>query len=300
MKFALSARARRALALALAAALLAAAYFAILRPLVQAYRAYDERIAGLRASLEKHRRAALERPRTERLLAEHRGREGARPYYLAQSTPALAAAELQRMVKRAVEQGKGELTSLQVLPGQRAEPLREVALRVRARCDARGLQAMLHALESSLPILFVDHLSVEAQRDGELAVGFDVSAFAHERQPAPSPTAAPGSRTLPGFPPAEDFDALVERVLFDRSRRPARLAASVPGKQVAAEERGLVLAGVLVMPKRRLALVQQNGSERLIGLQPGQVLDGWQLLEVRADRILLRRGSQSLELPLRK
>jgi len=184
---------RRIAALALAAAAAGLGYAALVYPLIEAHRSYDERIAGLRHRLAQYQRMAQGREATQRLLEQRKRADLAKRYYLAERNPALAAAELQGLVKRAVEHGQGELITTQVVSGQRAERRAEVTLRVRVRGDIRTLQKLLYALESGRPILFVNNLSIDvapAMRAARLAaappardllISVDVTAYTGER-----------------------------------------------------------------------------------------------------------------------
>ena len=184
---------RRIAALALAAAAAGLGYAALVYPLIEAHRSYDERIAGLRHRLAQYQRMAQGREATQRLLEQRKRADLAKRYYLAERNPALAAAELQGLVKRAVEHGQGELITTQVVSGQRAERRAEVTLRVRVRGDIRTLQKLLYALESGRPILFVNNLSIDvapAMRAARLAaappardllINVDVTAYTRER-----------------------------------------------------------------------------------------------------------------------
>ena len=172
---------RKAAALALAGAVLAACYFTLVEPFFEAHRRYDQSIAKLRFSLEREKAVAQGEQRFKQVLEERKRLDVAQRHYLAERSVALASAELQGLVKNAVAQGKGELLSMQVVPAPK-DALREVTLRVRMRGDVGALQRMLHALEGGLPILFVNQLSIDAASGGDLLVGFDVSGHMRERR----------------------------------------------------------------------------------------------------------------------
>jgi general secretion pathway protein M len=297
----LSRAARRAAALAALAAALAGGYAVLVWPLVLAHRALDERIAAHEHRLAQYRRAALEREHDTRLLEDARRRDAAAPYYLAEQGAALARAELQGLLKRAVEEAGGELLSTQGLPAQKDE--REIAVRVRARGDARALQGMLYALEGTLPVLFVRTLSVDAAGEAgasKLLIALDVSAFTPQ---APRRQAAPRAPApVPAFASREHFRPIVERVLFDPARRPsaalaapAAAAARAPGHAAGAQ---LTLTGVLIRRGRAMALLRLGDSPELIRLERGASFEQWQLVDVREDRITLRRGARTYELGL--
>ena len=198
----LTALQKRVAALALTVALAGLGYAALVRPVLQGHRHYDERIAELSHRLERYQRVAKDREATQKLLDQRKRADLAKRYYLAERNPALASAELQGLVKRAVEQGKGELISTQVVSGQRADRPTDVTVKVTVRGDIRALQKALYALESGRPILFVNNLTIASgaptraarlmgqagarlmgQAGGkDFVINMDVSGYMRERQ----------------------------------------------------------------------------------------------------------------------
>lgn len=190
----LTAGQRRVAALGLAAALAGLGYAALVRPLIEAHRHYDERIAELNHQLQRYARAAKDREALQGLLGQRTRMDVAKNYYLAERNPALASAELQGLLKRAVEQGRGEIISTQVVRPERSS---EATVRVQVRGDIRTLHRTLYTLESGRPILFVNNLSIAnssprgarvlARTQGvvpgkDLLITMEVSGYMRERQ----------------------------------------------------------------------------------------------------------------------
>lgn len=178
---------RRGAAVALALAVAALVYAALIVPLQQAHRRYDARLAELGERLATHRAAAGSLEDLRKRMQERKRGEAGKRLFLGERSAALAAAEMQGVVKRAVEQARGELVSMQALPVERSDALSEIGVKVRARGDVRALQGMLHALEGGAPVLVVNNLLVEstgalAAASGrppakDLVISFDVSGF---------------------------------------------------------------------------------------------------------------------------
>lgn len=182
MKTALSpAATRRAAALAGVVAVMALVYFALVRPVAERHRAYDERHANLIQRLATFQRLIAEGAEARRALEERRLADPARLRYLRERNPALAAVELQDLVKRAVSAGRGELISTQVLGGRLVDARGEITVKVRLRGSTQTLQRTLHALESGSPMLFVDHLSIDSS-EGDLVIGFDITGYSRARE----------------------------------------------------------------------------------------------------------------------
>ncbi len=93
------------------------------------------------------------------------------------------------------------------------------------------------------------------------------------------------------MPPIEDFGETLDRPLFSKIRRPPApepdAPAEKPGKKQTVKVR---LAGVVISPKERVALVQGPRGRDITRLREGQEIEGWVLESILADRIVLRFG----------
>lgn len=183
----------RWIALLLLLGVLALAYAAVLRPLFAVPLATVEtRIGDLQVRNARLRGLLLQRPQIERRLAELNAQGGGG--FLPQPSAELATAALVQQLEQVV----GEAS-----PGSRGcaivnrEPLEEnptreryrrVTVQVRLRCGNAETVKVLHALESARPYLFVDALSITAQRyfavpgstepqEGGLDVSFNLSGY---------------------------------------------------------------------------------------------------------------------------
>lgn len=140
--------------------------------------------AGLLASLPVRWIAAQDRDlaRVETRIAELRGRIAEREQLLAERrlleaalsdeslfvralTPALAAAELQGHVGAAVRRHGGEVRTVQVLEPTEAPPFVEVGLRLTLVAELESLVGLLHAIETSRPLLLVRSLQLRVPGD---------------------------------------------------------------------------------------------------------------------------------------
>ena len=131
--------------------------------------------------------------------------------------------------------------------------------------------------------------------------------------PRASPGAAPAA-TSAAFPTgagggfelaaAEDYSEFSERPLFVRSRRAlsaeerARAAGGNGGEAEDAPVARLSVAGVLLTPARRVALLRLDEDPKIMHVAEGQEAGGWLIESIRADRVLLRRGDESSEVVL--
>lgn len=183
----------RWLALGLLLAVLALLYALVLHPLfVAPLRQAEARIEDLQARDARLRGLLAQRPQVERRLAilEAQGGSG----FLVEPTAELAAAgliqQLERVVGDASAGGRGCAIVNRTPLGDegRGDRYRKVAVQVRLRCGNAETLAVLHALESARPWLFVDALTITAQRyfavpgsaqpqQGGLDVGFNLYGY---------------------------------------------------------------------------------------------------------------------------
>ena len=127
-------------------------------------------------------------------------------------------------------------------------------------------------------------------------------------------TATGSVRTVRGI---EDYLEILDRPIFTLTRRPALLdigdsAASAPSPtqpgddpspmQRATESAplGLTLAGIMIVDKKRFALIRKTNDRTTQRLSAGDKIDGWQITALIAESITLTRGSRSTRLVLER
>lgn len=196
------ARADRWLALGVLLAVLAAVYALLVHPLFTApLLAARQDIQDLRERELRVRTQIAQAPQVAQRLRVARAALESRPGFLPEASAELASAALVQRLERAVQEASPGNRSCAIsnrspLSGdnRRGEPYARVAVQVRLRCGTPELAALLHALESGAPRLFVDNLNVMAQRyqlsPGESGNGLDV-AFELAGYLRPTADAAP-------------------------------------------------------------------------------------------------------------
>jgi type II secretory pathway component PulC len=114
--------------------------------------------------------------------------------------------------------------------------------------------------------------------------------------------AAEGERQLASFQsaPAEDFEEILARPLFNRSRRPD-LAQENPQGAGGSEEAAasqISLNGIVLAGGKRTALLRLDGDAKVMHVAEGQRAGGWLIEAIRPDRVILRRGDAASEVAL--
>lgn len=123
---------------------------------------------------------------------------------------------------------------------------------------------------------------------------------------------APGARepTLPSRPasteawrpaPLAHYEALTARPLFTADRRPYEpppeppVPVEPPGPRVE-----LDVTAIVTSASARLALLRSNVSPDVRKLSVDQTIDGWTLVEIRTDEVVLRKGDEQIVVALQK
>lgn len=86
--------------------------------------------------------------------------------YLKSNSVELAAAELERLVKRHAVTSDIDIISTQIITARRDETAIPVTLKVRMAGDLDNVVQLFHALETGEPYLFLDNILIKTNRGG--------------------------------------------------------------------------------------------------------------------------------------
>ncbi|MEP7206588.1 MAG: type II secretion system protein GspM [Casimicrobiaceae bacterium] len=201
---------QRALAVLLLLAVVGAAIAAVVVPVVLLHRHYDEAITSFQDRLARYQRVAAQAPSYRKALEAMRERD-ARRFLLKNTAANLAGAELQEIVRAAIEGNSGRITTSQNQPPKDEGTFRQIGVNVQFFATTANLQKVLFALEAQQPYLLVENLTlrpVNAFRgyrpspgqEPEVNVHLDVSAYSlFDKPEAPR---APGAPAAVAPPPA--------------------------------------------------------------------------------------------------
>jgi general secretion pathway protein M len=175
----------RLLALTLLFLLLAAVYLVLVNPLLSLRRHYEEVIEQSEDRLARYQRLIADKDDLKRRLDTLQSASSAQDFYLSNTAPTLAAAELQEHVKQVIDANRGTLLSTQIMPERPEGQLVRVTVKVAMRGAIETLQKVFHRLEGGRPFLFLDDVFVRAYslRRGnqmtvsEMEIRFDVSGY---------------------------------------------------------------------------------------------------------------------------
>ena len=171
--------------------LVAAVAFAagvLLLPVVLLHKHYDDAIESLVDRLERYRRVAAQAPEYATALESMREKDGRR-FFLKNTAANLAGAELQEIVRAAIEGNGGRITTSQNPAPKGEGRFKQIIVNMQFFANTPNLQKILHALEVQRPYLIVENITLRPLnafrgfkpgpgQEPEVNVQLDVAAFA--------------------------------------------------------------------------------------------------------------------------
>ena len=155
----LPAKQQRALAVGLLVVAVLVVLSLLLLPVVLLHKHYDDAIAQLSGRLETYRRVAAQAPEYRKAQEAMREKD-ARRFFLKNSAANLAGAELQELVRAAVEGNGGRITTSQNVAPKDEGRYRQIGVNIQFFATTPNLQKILYALETQQPYLVVENLSL--------------------------------------------------------------------------------------------------------------------------------------------
>ncbi|HSO43600.1 MAG TPA: hypothetical protein VLR47_12320 [Rhodospirillales bacterium] len=96
--------------------------------------------------------------------------------------------------------------------------------------------------------------------------------------------------------PLQSYGGIAERPLFSPSRRPTPAGGAAAGKS---GHDSLMLAGVILTTSKRLAMVESKSANgAVVVVREGQVIEGWSVETIAADRVVISQNGEVVELLL--
>jgi general secretion pathway protein M len=162
---------RRLLAVGILGVALATLFSISVWPILLANQHYEETISSLESRLRKLERAAAIGETLESKYETLKRLQNADAQELRSTSPAVAAAELQRLVKRVAEARNAEVLSAQNLTAQQEAGFDRISLKVRMRGELEGMVQAFYDLETGEPFVFLDNVSIRSSRGRRVGGG---------------------------------------------------------------------------------------------------------------------------------
>lgn len=156
----LNASQSRILAILLLVVVLLLLFRILLWPLWLSWSDYGDRIDSLENRIAVYERLVSGMDADQQRLEQLQASLPTTDWYLSETTPALAAASLQQLLLRQVNQTSAQVISTQITNTSGNSPLPAISIQVHIRGELDDLVNLLYALESSKPVLFIDSLTV--------------------------------------------------------------------------------------------------------------------------------------------
>lgn len=106
-----------------------------------------------------------------------------------------------------------------------------------------------------------------------------------------APAPVPSEATF-AMPDRQSLAVILERPLFTQTRRPSRVASG----GALAGSADFTLSGVLISGDERSALIRAGSTGTVHQLKHGENIAGWTLVEIAADRVIVRRDAIETEI----
>ena len=179
---------QRALAVTLAVVAVVIVLSLLLVPLVLLHKHYDDTIAEFSDRIERYRRIAAQAPEYRKSLEAMRERDSRR-FFLKNTAPNLAGAELQELVRSSIESNGGRITTSQNQAPRDEGRFRQITVSVQFFASTPSLQKILYAIESGPPYLLVENMTMRplnafrgfkpaAGQEPEVNVQLDAAGYA--------------------------------------------------------------------------------------------------------------------------
>jgi general secretion pathway protein M len=198
-----SPRARRVAAIALFILLTLLIIAAVAVPSWFLYQRYQEKEAMMTRQLSSYTALNQLRPKMMQAVEALKAKE-TKKYFLKGTTPGLAGADLQDVVKALIESNNARVFSAQLLPHKDDNGYRLVAATISMSSTIQNLRQVLYAIESREPYLTIDNISIRSQvpsgfkpapgAEPDMFIQFDVSGLA----PIVAATDTPPAKVVAG------------------------------------------------------------------------------------------------------
>ena len=151
----------KAAALAILVLALAIAVGAVALPVWLLNRRYQTAVEDSTGRLERYSKIVGMRDGLQKKAVQVKALE-ANHHFLKSASPALVAAELQEQARTIIDASGGKLSSIQTLPHKDDGQYRQVSVALQLNAPLSAIKAMLYALETAHPYLFIDNFSIRA------------------------------------------------------------------------------------------------------------------------------------------
>ncbi len=155
---------QRWLAVGLLAFVVLLVSLAVVMPLINKAIELSDSKASLVFRLEQYQRILAKKSAVIASMDKIKTQQGEQGYFNSQATDALASAEMQEFIKKAIVDAGGQLSSTQAIPVSTQDDFSRITVRVRMTGNSEVLRSVLYKLETSSPLIIVDQIDIRPMR----------------------------------------------------------------------------------------------------------------------------------------
>ncbi|MDD2658996.1 MAG: type II secretion system protein GspM [Methylococcales bacterium] len=155
---------QRWIAVGLLAIALLAVILAIIVPVVSKEMELRETKNNLVFRLQQYERILAKKNTVVASMDNIKQQQKQQGYFNSQETDALASAEMQEFIKKAIVDAGGQLSSTQALPVNNKDKFSRITVRVRMTGNSEVLRAVLYKIETSKPLIIIDQIDIRPTR----------------------------------------------------------------------------------------------------------------------------------------
>jgi general secretion pathway protein M len=161
----------------------------IVIPLISKGLEYREAKDALVFKLQKYERILAKKDSVLQGMAKIKAQHQQQGYFNSQNTASLASAELQELIKKAIVDVGGQLSSTQALSETEKDKFTLITVSVRMTGNMEILRSVLYKLETATPLIIIDQMDIRPMRgkrnrltrklepSNELSVNFQAVSF---------------------------------------------------------------------------------------------------------------------------
>jgi general secretion pathway protein M len=155
---------QRWIAVGLLAAVIVIFGVVVIAPIVSKGMELHETKKALVFKLQKYQRILARKDAVTEGMDKIKAQHLSQGYFNAQGTGALASADVQEFIKKAIVDAGGQLTSTQALPVSNKDGFSRIMVKVRMTGTIEELRSVLYKMETSVPLIIVDQIDIRPVR----------------------------------------------------------------------------------------------------------------------------------------
>jgi len=136
----------------------------LIMPVINKNKELAEEQESLSNRLRQYQKILAQKEAIVESMANIAEQQAGQTYFNSQDTDALASAEMQETIKKAIEEARGQLSSTQTTPVTTRNDFSRITVRVRMTGDSEALRAVLYKLETATPLVVIDQLDIRPMR----------------------------------------------------------------------------------------------------------------------------------------